>query len=214
MMNSLIEIRGLVNECTRCVLHHSRIKAVPGEGPEHSRIMFIGEGPGFHENQQGKPFVGQAGKFLDELLSVAGLKREEVFITNVVKCRPPGNRDPLPDELEACSIILNQQIALIDPDIIVTLGRFSMAKFFGPTKISMIHGKIKKINERYVVAMFHPAAALHQPALKNTLLEDFSKLKKFLEEIDSRKQERQETKPVNDVNEKEERDKPTQLTLF
>ena len=89
-----------------------------------------------------------------------------------------------------------------------------MAKFFGPTKISMIHGKIKKINERYVVAMFHPAAALHQPALKNTLLEDFSKLKKYLEEIDSRKQERQETKPVNDVNEKEERDKPTQLTLF
>lgn len=214
MMNSLIEIRGLVNECTRCVLYHSRIKAVPGEGPEHSHIMFIGEGPGFHENQQGKPFVGQAGKFLDELLSVAGLKREEVFITNVVKCRPPGNRDPLPDELEACSIILNQQIALIDPDIIVTLGRFSMAKFFGPTKISMIHGKIKKINERYVVAMFHPAAALHQPALKNTLLEDFSKLKKYLEEIDSRKQERQETKPVNDVNEKEERDKPTQLTLF
>lgn len=179
MMNSLIEIRGLVNECTRCVLHHSRIKAVPGEGPEHSRIMFIGEGPGFHENQQGKPFVGQAGKFLDELLSVAGLKREEVFITNVVKCRPPGNRDPLPDELEACSIILNQQIALIDPDIIVTLGRFSMAKFFGPTKISMIHGKIKKINERYVVAIVSPSRCFTPASFKKHIIRRFFEIKEI-----------------------------------
>src|SRR5690606_25200058 len=117
--------------------------------------MFIGEGPGFHENQQGRPFVGQAGKFLDELLSFAGLKREEVFITNVVKCRPPGNRDPQPEELEACSKYLNRQIELINPKVIVTLGRFSMGKFFGQVKISQIHGQMKKEDNRIIVAMYH-----------------------------------------------------------
>ena len=150
------------------IVHYiiQELKSVPGEGPEDAKILFIGEGPGFHENQQGRPFVGQAGKFLDELLSVAGLNRETVFITNVVKCRPPGNRDPQPEELEACSKFLDRQIELINPEIIVTLGRFSMAKFFGQVKISQIHGSMRKTGERYIVAMYHPAAALHQPALK------------------------------------------------
>ena len=217
MMEVLLDIRQNVERCMDCGLHHSRVKSVPGEGPANASIMFIGEGPGFHENQQGKPFVGQAGKFLDELLAMAELKREEVFITNVVKCRPPGNRDPLPDELEACSKYLDRQIELIDPKIIVTLGRFSMAKFFGAVKISQIHGKSKKIGERLVVAMYHPAAALHQPALKNTLLEDFSKLKDYLNNTtlpNSTKKEIGNKQKPYEIKEEIEEDKPTQLSLF
>lgn len=216
-MNDLSEIAFQVSSCSDCPLHHSRIKSVPGEGPETSSIMFIGEGPGFHENQQGRPFVGQAGKFLEELLTRAGLKREEVFITNVVKCRPPGNRDPQPDELEACSKYLDRQIELINPKMIVTLGRFSMAKFFGQVKISQIHGGMKKIDQRIVVAMYHPAAALHQPALKNTLLEDFSKLQSFITKINSENviKENQSINYHHEVLEsKEEEEKPTQLSLF
>src|SRR5262245_42924497 len=113
-----------VSVCTKCKLHAGRIKAVPGEGPAQAELMFIGEGPGFHEDQQGRPFVGAAGKFLDELLGYAGYKREEVFITNVVKCRPPSNRDPEPDELAACNNYLERQIAALDPKVIVTLGRY------------------------------------------------------------------------------------------
>jgi DNA polymerase len=216
-MDNLSDIALLVSKCQNCALHHSRIKSVPGEGPKGAKIMLIGEGPGFHENQQGRPFVGQAGKFLDELLSVSGLKRETVFITNVVKCRPPGNRDPQPEELEACSKFLDRQIELINPEIIVTLGRFSMAKFFGQVKISQIHGNIRKIGQKYVVAMYHPAAALHQPALKSTLLDDFSKLKKYLHQVESER----EIKEVNPekydpivVDKKDDEDTPTQLSLF
>jgi DNA polymerase len=149
---------------------------VPGEGPGNAEIMFIGEGPGFHEDQHGRPFVGAAGKLLEELLALIGLKREQVFIANVVKCRPPGNRDPEPDELEACNGYLDRQIAAINPKVIVTLGRYSMAKFFPNAKISAIHGQAKKIEGRLVVAMFHPASALHQPKYKEPLVEDFKKL--------------------------------------
>jgi DNA polymerase len=215
-METLLDVRQRVERCTDCALHHSRIKSVPGEGPENASIMFIGEGPGFHENQQGKPFVGQAGKFLDELLANAGVKREDVFITNVVKCRPPGNRDPQPDELEACGKYLDRQIELINPKIIVTLGRFSMAKFFGAVKISQIHGKSKKIGDRLIVAMYHPAAALHQPALKNTLLEDFSKLRIYLQNAtDSNKEHIDNSYPkLTEIENEIEEDKPTQLSLF
>lgn len=215
-MKDLAEIAELVSKCQDCPLHLSRIKAVPGEGPENAKILFIGEGPGFHENQQGRPFVGQAGKFLDELLSVSGLKRETVFITNIVKCRPPGNRDPQPQELEACAKYLDRQIEIINPEIIVTLGRFSMAKFFGQVKISQIHGNMKKIAGKYVVAMYHPAAALHQPALKNTLLDDFAKLKNYMLQVNKenklRENNSQKYNPF--VAEKDEEDKPTQLSLF
>jgi len=217
MMDTLTEIRERIENCTDCVLHHSRVKAVPGEGPENAEIMFIGEGPGFHENQQGKPFVGQAGKFLDELLEKAGLNRNDVFITNVVKCRPPGNRDPQPEELEACAKYLDRQIELINPKIIVTLGRFSMAKFFGAVKISQIHGRSRKIGDRLVVAMYHPAAALHQPALKNTLLDDFSKLRIYLQNASKNlvANENQLKKPLlEEIEEEIEEDKPTQLSLF
>jgi DNA polymerase len=165
-----------VNVCQKCKLHAGRKKAVPGEGPAHADLMFIGEGPGFHEDQQGRPFVGAAGKFLEELLGYIGLTREQVFITNVVKCRPPGNRDPEPEELQACSGYLERQIKALNPKVIVTLGRYSMERFFPGAKISAIHGQAKKVDGRLVVAMFHPAAALHQPKYRQPLVDDFKKL--------------------------------------
>jgi len=186
-----------VTGCTLCELSRSRNHAVPGEGNIHSRIMFIGEGPGWHEDQQGRPFVGNAGKFLNELLAKAGLEREDVFITNVVKCRPPGNRDPLPDEIAACSTYLERQMKAIDPDVVVTLGRFSMAKFFPGERISRIHGQAKKIGRRLVVPMYHPAAALHQAALRGAIEDDFAKLPKMLAEAEREREStcEQETPP-------------------
>jgi uracil-DNA glycosylase family 4 len=169
--------------CTRCELHRSRKKAVPGEGPTHAEIMFIGEGPGARENEQGRPFVGASGKFLDQLLEQAGVTRADVWITNVVKCRPPGNRDPLPDEIETCtSNYLQHQIKLINPRIIVTLGRHSMGLFFKGAKITQIHGQMRKVNERFVIAMYHPAAALHQISLRSVIMADFARLPELLEE--------------------------------
>src|SRR5450759_1270972 len=157
-----------------CGLHFTRKLAVPGEGPANAELMFIGEGPGFYENEQGRPFVGQAGKLLDDLLAAIHLKRADVFITNVVKCRPPGNRDPLPDELAACSDYLDRQIEAIQPRIIVTLGRFSMAKFLPNARISDVHGQAAWVKGRLVVPMYHPAAAFHPPRLKPALKKDFT----------------------------------------
>jgi DNA polymerase len=169
--------------CTKCELQRSRKKAVPGEGPTQAEIMFIGEGPGFHENEQGRPFVGAAGKFLDQLLEQAGVTRAAVWITNVVKCRPPGNRDPLPNEIETCtSNYLQHQIEIVNPRIIVTLGRHSMGLFFKGAKITQIHGQMRKVNDRFVIAMYHPAAALHQISLKPAIMADFAKLPELLEE--------------------------------
>lgn len=172
----LSRITAEVSGCEKCQLSFSRKKSVPGEGPSNAEVMLIGEGPGFYENEQGRPFVGAAGKFLDELLERAGLKRELVFITNVVKCRPPSNRDPLPEELSACHVYLEEQIQTINPAVIVTLGRYSMAKFMQNVRISDVHGVARWVDGRLIVPMFHPAAALHQPSLKNSVLEDFSKL--------------------------------------
>ena len=177
----LAQIGQDVSTCTACILHHSRKNAVPGEGPAHADLMFIGEGPGFHENEQGRPFVGAAGKFLEELLGTIEMNREDVFIGNVIKCRPPGNRDPLPDEIEACSIYLKRQIETIDPKVIITLGRFSMARYFPNAKISQIHGQAKEIEGRLIVPMYHPAAALHQPSLRKVVTEDFAKLPDMIE---------------------------------
>lgn len=169
--------------CTKCELQHSRKKAVPGEGPTHAEIMLIGEGPGARENEQGHPFVGASGKFLDQLLEQAGVTRADVWITNVVKCRPPGNRDPLPDEIEICtSNYLQHQIRIVDPSIIVTLGRFSMGLFFKGAKITQIHGQMRKVDDRFVIAMYHPAAALHQVALKTVIMADFARLPELLKD--------------------------------
>jgi DNA polymerase len=178
-MTAAEELQTIASEvagCTQCRLSQGRRKAVPGEGPADAELLFIGEGPGFHENEQGRPFVGAAGRFLEELLALIQLRREQVFICNVVKCRPPENRDPLPDEIEACRPFLDRQIAAINPAVIVTLGRFSMARYFGQSRISAVHGQATKADGRLVVAMFHPAAALHQPALKGAIQDDFRKL--------------------------------------
>jgi len=140
-VSELESLAAEISRCTRCLLHRGRTKAVPGVGPSNAEIMFIGEAPGFHEDQQGLPFVGAAGNFLDELLGSIGLKRQEVFIANVIKCRPPGNRDPLPEEIEACKPYLDRQIELIQPQLVVTLGRFSMARAFPKARISRIHGQ-------------------------------------------------------------------------
>lgn len=176
----LKEIAQQTAGCTRCDLQYSRKKSVPGAGNPQAEIMFIGEGPGFHENVQGLPFVGAAGQFLDELLADAGLKREEVFITNVVKCRPPGNRDPQVEELDACKPYLERQIAAINPDVIVTLGRFSMGHFINNGKISGIHGKPFWAGGRMIIPMYHPAAALHQPSLRKVVKQDFARLPEFI----------------------------------
>jgi len=170
-----------VTKCEKCGLHFSRKLAVPGVGPADAQVMFIGEGPGFYENEQGKPFVGPAGHFLDELLAKAGLKRDKVFIGNVVKCRPPGNRDPQPDELAACKPYLETQISAINPKVIVTLGRFSMGYFITNGKISAIHGRPVWVDGRLIVPMYHPAAALHQPALRDSILGDFANLPRYLD---------------------------------
>jgi DNA polymerase len=179
---TLTQIAQEVSVCTRCELHRTRKNAVPGEGPSNAEIMLIGEGPGFHENEQGRPFVGAAGNFLEELLAQAGLKRRDVWIGNVVKCRPPGNRDPQPEELSACDEYLERQIKAINPKIIITLGRFSMNKFMPNAKISSVHGQMRKIGNRFVIPMYHPAAALHQPKWRPQIMADFAKLSKQLEQ--------------------------------
>ena len=210
----LQEIAEKVTNCQACGLHFSRNRAVPGEGNPGTEIMFIGEGPGFHENEQGRPFVGQAGKFLDELLNEAGYIREEVFIANVVKCRPPGNRDPLPEELEACSQYLDRQIEIINPPVIVTLGRVSMGKFLPMAKISLVHGKPFWVSQRLIVPMYHPAAALHQPSLKNTVIEDFRALPAVI--AHARKAGRLNTQhqALATLEEPKPDDNPEQLSLF
>jgi DNA polymerase len=172
-----------IKVCTRCELHRSRNEAVPGEGPPRAEIMLIGEGPGATEDKQGRPFVGASGKLLAQLLEQAGLTRADVWITNVVKCRPPGNRDPLSEEIDICtSNYLQHQIRLVNPSIIVTLGRHSMGLFFKGEKITQIHGQMRNVDERFVIAMFHPAAALHQLSLKPTIMADFAKLPELLKQ--------------------------------
>jgi uracil-DNA glycosylase len=178
----LREIEAQVRACQLCKLAKTRTRAVPGEGNFQAEVMFIGEGPGYHEDKQGRPFVGPAGQFLNELLSIAGLSREQVFIANVVKCRPPNNRDPEPIEMAACAPYLERQIALVNPRIIVTLGRYSMAKFFPGEKISQIHGTARMVDGRLCVAMYHPAAGLHQASLADVIRSDFRLLPIYIEQ--------------------------------
>jgi uracil-DNA glycosylase family 4 len=202
----LEQIAAEVSVCPKCPLAKGRLKAVPGEGPPDARVMLIGEAPGYHENQQGRPFVGPSGQFLAELLGVAGLKRADVFITNVVRCRPPGNRDPQPDEIEACSEYTSRQMAALRPRIIVTLGRHSLGRFLPGQPISRIHGVPHKVGSVTVFPMYHPAAALHQPTLRKTLLEDMAKLPAILAELE------REAPPAR--IEEPPAEPPRQLSLF
>ena len=172
-----------VRSCTKCALHLERTQAVPGEGNERAEVMFIGEGPGKNEDLQGRPFVGAAGKLLDKLLELVHMKREDVYITNVVKCRPPGNRDPMPEEKLACRPYLDEQVARIDPKLIVLLGRHAMANFFPDLKISQVHGKALRRDGRVYMPLFHPAAALYRQELKETLAFDFQKIPHILKKL-------------------------------
>ena len=189
-MSELTELYKEVLVCTKCILSQGRTNAVPGEGPEDSDIMFIGEAPGFHEDRQGRPFVGAAGKYLEELLEGIGLKRDQVYITNVIKCRPPGNRDPEPDEIATCKPYLDRQIDLIRPRVIVTLGRFSMQRYFPNASISRIHGQPKRVGSVIYYPMFHPAAALHQPRWRSMVEEDIRKIPELLAKLDQVREER------------------------
>ena len=182
-MSGLSELYKEIALCQECEIAKYRTKVVPGEGAEGADIMFIGEAPGWHEDQQGRPFVGPAGLFLDELLASINLKREQVYIANVIKCRPQGNRDPLPIEIHNCRKWLERQIELIRPKMIVTLGRYSMAMFFPGKSISKIHGTAQKRDNVVYYAMYHPAAALHQQSLRQEIEADMLKIPTLLTEV-------------------------------
>ena len=184
-MSALIELYKEIERCQDCELGKHRTRVVPGEGPEKTNLLFIGEAPGWHEDQQGRPFVGPAGKYLEELLASIGLKREQVYIANVIKCRPPSNRDPLPGEVQACSKWLTRQIELIHPKMIVTLGRYSMAKYFLNQSISQVHGKARKQDNVICYAMYHPAAALHQGSLRKIIEVDMLKIPQILAQAEN-----------------------------
>ncbi len=179
-----------VESCRKCGLWKTRKNPVPGEGSLNPKVMFIGEAPGFNEDLQGKPFVGRTGEVLDELLDLTGLKREEVFITNILKCRPPGNRDPQPSEIRACTPYLDKQIALIKPGIIVTLGNFATSYILGkfglkPESIGKTHGKVFRISNLIlstkIIPIYHPAVVLRNPDLRGSLVEDFKALKDIMQ---------------------------------
>lgn len=184
MPETLDQIGADVRACRLCKLCQTRTRGVPGEGSATAEVMFIGEGPGFHEDQQGRPFVGAAGQLLTEMLRVIGLRREDVFITNVVRCRPPGNRDPLPDELTACDAYTQRQIAVLQPKLIVTLGRYSMARFVGQGPMRELHGRTREWNGITCLAMYHPAAILRTPTpeMRRIYEEDFRKIPVLLDQ--------------------------------
>ena len=175
-MSALDDLVKQVNSCTLCPLSEKRTNAVPGEGSPTADIMFIGEAPGFYEDRDGRPFIGPAGKFLDQLLASIGLNRSDVYITNMVKCRPPNNRDPLPAEIRACRPYLDTQLETIAPKVIVTLGRYSFSKFFPGETLSRSRGKPRRWNNLVVYPIYHPAAALHNPKLRPVIEGDFSRL--------------------------------------
>jgi len=201
-LSALTDLYAEVTGCRKCILGQGRTHAVPGEGPENAEIMFIGEAPGFHEDRQGRPFVGAAGQYLEELLQKIGLTRADVYIANVIKCRPPGNRDPETDEIAACRPYLDAQIGLIRPRLVVTLGRFSMERYFPGASISRIHGQPKRVGNVTYYPMFHPAAALHQPRWRSLVEEDFLRIPSLLAR-------------VNEIEQKEpEPPQAQQLSLF
>jgi uracil-DNA glycosylase len=176
--------------CSQCFLRETCKQVVPGEGPAKAEILFIGEGPGQKEDELGRPFVGAAGKFLEEMLGTIKLKREDVYIANVVKCRPPQNRDPLPEEAAACWPWLLEQIKIIQPKLIVTLGRHSMERFLPGQKISKLHGTlviktIPEIGKQNFYTLYHPAAALYNGSMREVLIKDFKRIPKIIEKIEN-----------------------------
>jgi uracil-DNA glycosylase family 4 len=199
-MSELSELYKQMASCRLCELSKTRTHVVPGEGSENPEILFIGEAPGFHEDQMGRPFVGPAGQFLDKMLASINLKRHQVHIVNVIKCRPPNNREPQPLEIDNCRPWLDKQIELIKPKMVVTLGRFSMAKFFPDKAISKIHGTGVKINGIVYFAMYHPAAALHQANLRETIEADMLKIPAYLAEAKKAEEARTEPPPSKQLS--------------
>jgi len=179
-MSVLTELYQEMANCQDCDLARGRTKVVPGEGPEDADLLFVGEAPGWYEDQQGRPFVGSAGAFLDELLASIGLSRKQVYIANVIKCRPPGNRDPLSSEIQACRKWLDRQMEIIQPKMVVILGRYSLARYFSNESIGKIHGKARKIGDVIYYPMYHPAAALHQGSLRKTIEADMLRIPEIL----------------------------------
>lgn len=198
-MSALTELYREIALCEDCELARHRTRVVPGEGPEDAALLFIGEAPGWYEDQQGRPFVGPAGHFLDELLRSIGLRREDVYIANVIKCRPPANRDPLPSEVGACRKWLDRQIELIQPKVIITLGRYSLAQFFPGDPIGKVRGRARSKEGIVHFAMYHPAAALHQGSLRKIIEEDMLKIPSLLAQAEEVE---------------EEEPKPQQLSMF
>jgi DNA polymerase len=182
-----------IRSCTRCPLHQGRTRAVPGEGDAATEVVFVGEGPGEQEDRQGRPFVGASGQFLGELIASVGWRREDVFITNVVKCRPPGNRDPQPDEIEACAPFLRRQLEVLDPSVVVTVGKHSLERFRPGERIGRSHGTAvpadPSTGARAAVAfaMYHPAFALYQASNRQTLIDDMAGLPAVLVEARARR---------------------------
>lgn len=199
-MSALTELNERIAQCYQCEIARQRTKVVPGEGAESPDILFIGEAPGYHEDQQGRPFVGQAGQYLDRLLELIGLDRSKVFIANVIKCRPPGNRDPLPTEIQNCKPWLDQQIELLKPRMIVTLGRYSMARFFPGKTISKIHGTAVQKDGIIYFAMYHPAAALHQRSLMQAIEADMQKIPEVLASSPPPMEETKKEPPAQQLN--------------
>lgn len=206
-MSALAQIYREVAACTACRLHESRTHPVPGEGPADAEIMFIGEGPGFYEDQQGRPFVGPSGRLLERFLASIGMTREQVYIANVIKCRAPNNRDPLPTEIAACSHFLERQIEIINPRIIATLGRFSMERFFPGAKISQVHGRARREGNRVFLPLYHPAYVLRNRRAMPVAEADFAKIPRLLARLWEVLQEE------NSYTETEETE-PKQLRLF
>jgi uracil-DNA glycosylase family 4 len=208
-VDELAVVAAEVRACTKCPLATTRTRAVPGEGPADAEIMFVGEGPGYHEDRRGRPFVGPSGALLDELLGGIGLRREQVFITNVVKCRPtpPDNRDPAPDEIAACAPYLERQIALIDPAVIVPLGRFSLARFLPGQSISKARGRPVRQGKRIIYPMFHPAFALRREDMMATMRADMARIPALVEEARRAPEPGAEEESPDD-------DSPQQLALF
>ena len=184
----LDELRVQVESCRRCPLCDGRTQTVFGVGNPHARVMFIGEAPGKNEDLQGEPFVGAAGHYLNELLGCAGLRREDVFIANVLKCRPPGNRDPRPEEIQTCTPYLREQTRTIDPEVLVTLGKFS-TQFVLKTQVGItrLHGRVQRVGKFLVFPIFHPAAALYDGAKREALENDFVTLGQLLHQLDEQK---------------------------
>ena len=206
----LRKIKEEVFKCRKCDLYKERIKnnffPVIGEGNHNAKIIFCGEAPGLNEAKTGRPFCGEAGIVLDNLLSYINLKREDIYICNLLKCRPPGNRDPRKEEIRACSPYLSSQIEIINPLVIITLGRFSMARYFQKARISKIHGKATWHDGHLIIPMYHPAAALHQPKLRSVIMQDFAQLKDLIEKEKERR--------ITASKEIEQSDDATQLSFF